>query len=456
MIERIRRLLRRKFVQDTIALQIGKVATSAIGFVASILVLRLLGPASFGIWTLAQSFFVIWQTPNLTGIGPSTSTRLAIAIGARNEVEILNNMAFYVKVAVLWGVLNTTLLAFLGPSITASVFDSGARIGVLAAILSLTLIPDALYALAVIALQARRSMRVVAVLQNANQLALGICYVVALLISPTVESMVAGRLVYSFGTMVMALAVYERLRARDAVVYPPFRAILGRAFGVPVRPYWRFGFANALDKNLAGLFMEVPTQLVGILAGSAQAGYLEASFKGINLVNQLTSAVFDNMQAVVPQAVGRKDYRGLWRNFRRVMLVLLAGALAFYAVFALAAIVFAPQIVSIYGEDYLPVVSIIPAAAVYGAVVTVGGIFGPLYRALRLVGRAIIIKVITLLLVFIPGMLLIGQSGALGGIWMINILFIVSVALTAAVTLPALKDRASDIPIGQAVQPSQP
>jgi O-antigen/teichoic acid export membrane protein len=445
MDDRLRSLLGRKFVQDTLALQVGKVVVLAISFISSVVVLRLLGPEGFGVWTLAQSFFTIWQSPNLTGIGPSTSTRLAIAIGARNEREILNNMAFYVKVAVAWGVLNTTLLALLGPPIAARVYESGAQIGVLAAVLSLTLIPDAMYNLALIALQARRSMRMVTVVQNVNQLTLFTCYVGALLVSPTVESLMIGRLIYSVATMLIALAAYQQRLSQDGLVYPTTRAVLTRSLTVSVRPYWRFGVANALDKNLGGLFMEIPTQLVGILTGNAQAGYLEASFKGIRLVSHLTSAVFDNMQAFVPQAVGRKDYAGLWRNFLRVLAVLIVGAVGFYGAFAVAAYFYAPLVVTVlYGAAYSPVAPLIPVVAVYAAVDTIGGIFGPLYRALRLMRAAILVKIISLLVVFVPGVWLIQQTGAPGGAWMINALYMVSVALTALVCLPELQQRAAN------------
>jgi O-antigen/teichoic acid export membrane protein len=287
-------------------------------------------------------------------------------------------------------------------------------------------------------------MREVAILQNLNSLTLATCYVIALLISPTAESLVVARLVYAVVTMWMALAFYRRLRERDAVVYPPIRAVIARAMSVPVRPYWRFGFANALDKNLGRLFLEIPMQIVGIISGNAAAGYLEVILKGINIVYQFTSAVFENMQAVIPQAVGRGDYHGLWRNFRRVALVLIVGAAGFYGVFAVGAILLGDTLVPlIYGEHWLPVVPLIPVIAIYGAVVTVGGIFGPLYRALRLMRQAIVIKIVTLLGTLLPGIWLAQQSGALGGAWMINILYGVSVALTAVVILPELKQLAT-------------
>jgi O-antigen/teichoic acid export membrane protein len=442
--ERIQRLLQRKFIQDTLALQVGKAITTAIGILSSVLVIRLMEPSAFGVWALVQSFFIIWQTPNLTGVGPSTSTRLAIAIGARNDYEILNNMAFYVKVSFVWTVFSTVTIAIFGQPIASAAYEDGGRIGVMAFIYTLNLMPDAIYGLVVIALQGRRSMRAVAFLQNLNSLTLAACYVGALLISPTAESLVIARLVYAVATMLIALAFYARLRERDAVPYPSMRAVIARARSVPVRPYWRFGVANALDKNLTSLFMEVPMQIVGIVSGNTAAGYLEAILKGIHIIYQLTSAIFENMQAVIPQAVGRGDYSGLWRNFRRVMGILIVGAVGFYTVFALAALLFGNALIPlIYGAHWLPVVPLMPVMAVYGAVVTIGGVFGPLYRALRLMRQAIIVKIITLVVVVPPGVWLVEKSGALGGGWLVNVLFGLSVLLTALVALPKLRQLAT-------------
>ena len=63
-------------------------------------------------------------------------------------------------------------------------------------------------------------------------------------------------------------------------------------------------------------------------------------------------------------------------------------------------------------------------------------------RALRLMRQAIVVKIVTLVVMALPGIWLVQQAGALGGAWTINVLYVVSVALTAAVTLPELKRRA--------------
>ena len=100
--------------------------------------------------------------------------------------------------------------------------------------------------------------------------------------------------------------------------------------------------------------------------------------------------------------------------------------------------------------------------AVYGAVTTVGGVFGPLYRAFDLLKRMITMRVITLALVLPIGVLLLrstspgffgletmmtynpgrANAGALIGAGMIDALYVISVALTAALSLPELRKKA--------------
>ncbi len=438
MRQTLRRYWESKFVRDTLALQIGKVGVTGLSIISSILVFRLLGAETYGVWALVQSFFTIWQTLNFSGVGISTSTRLGIAVGRQDEAEVLNLMAFYVLVSGLWALLITVLIAALGPSLARLAYDGVARVGVLAAWLSLTVLPDALYNLVIISLQARRHMRSLAVLQLVNQAVLVACTLGALVISPTPEGLVISRLVYSLSTLLIALGFYRHLRQRG-LVFPRWRQIIGAVRIVSPRPYWRFGVVNALDKNLANLFTEVPLQLVGVFSGPIAAGYLELGFRAMTIPGLLTSAVFDNLQAVVPQAVGRGDYAALWRNFRRVLGVIALGAAGFYLLFALLVPVFVPPL---FGEEAVPAVPVITVLSLYGAITMVGGSFGPVYRALALLRPALIVKVVTLLVTLLPGLLLVQTAGAVGGGWFVNLLFGLSVVLTAAITLPALRRQA--------------
>lgn len=439
MIDRVREFLRRKFVRDTLALQIGKIGATALSMVTWVLTVRLLGFENYGVWKLVLSFFNIWLAFNLTGIGISTTTRLAEAIGRRDEPEILNLQGFYVKVTVIWSLLSLLVLSTLGTGIAARLYDGDVRVGLLAAWFALTIPADMLYTLVLVTLQSRRSMRTFAILQPVNQLVLTICILTVLLIDPTPESMVGARLVYSYSTLLLALVIYARSRQHDGIIYPRWRAIIARAVTVSPRRYWRFGVTIAFDKNLGNLFTQIPVQLVGVFAGETAAGYLSTALDGINRSNLLTSAVLNNLQAVIPQAVGRLDYVGLQRNFNRVLLAMLIWGGAFYGVLALAAPVAVPLLL---GDEATPAVPLVIVLCLSGVVTTVGGIFGPLYRAFDLMRAALLAKIAAWVVLLPPGIYLLQQQDALGGAWLINGLFVLSVALTAAVTLPALHKRA--------------
>lgn len=459
-----RRLMRRKFVRDTLILQAGKTITALLAIVSTIIVTRLLGPDQYGLFGLAQSLLILIHAIDVTGIGVSTSTRLAIAVGARDEREIHNLLAFYVQVSLALTLIVVAVAWLFAPALAQRIHGT-AYVGTLAAVLSFTGIADALYGLVTITLQSRRQMTALALLQNANQAVLTFSLIGAVLIRPTAESVIIGRLVYSYATMALALIVYGRLRHQGDVAFPPMRAVIGHAGRVSPRPYWRFGVANALDRTLASIFVQLPMQIVGAVGGAHAAGYLQLALSGITQAGTLTSAVFDNVQAVVPQMVGRGDYAGLRRNFYRVLIALGVGAAAYYGAIALLAPLIIPPL---FGAEWRSAAPAVVVLALYGAVTTLGGVFGPLYRALNLMRSAILVKLLALALIVPAGALFIqrlagdlpailmafgasrwippdlarGSQVALGGAWMITLVFAASVLLTAAFTLPALRRRA--------------
>ncbi|MBC7813855.1 MAG: oligosaccharide flippase family protein [Burkholderiales bacterium] len=439
MNHRLRRFFQRKFVQDTLALQVSKLGITGLSFVSSIIITRLMGDTAFGTWGLVQALFLLVQALNLTGIGTSTVSRLAVAVGARNESEILDLMAYYVRVLLLWSLVSIVGLALAGPPLARLMYEGDAHIGMLSALYSLTIPADGIYGLVVIALQSRRSMREVAVLQNANQVVLVVCALAALAISPTADAIVIGRLAYSYLTMALGLGVYWRLRVGERGTYPPFRDVLRRARTVPLGSYWRFGVANALDKNFALIYTQLPMTLVGAVWGKEAAGHLNLALTALGRLSFFTSAIYDNMQAVVPQAVGRGDFVGLRRNFLRALAALTVSGTGFFLALAIIAPLVVPPI---YGDEWLPAIPLIQALCIYGAVTTAGGIFGPLYRAFEQMRAALAAKIAATVIMLPLGVALVMGSGALGGAWMINGMYGLSIAFTAVFTLRALYSKA--------------
>jgi O-antigen/teichoic acid export membrane protein len=369
-----------------------------------------------------------------------------------------------VKVALFWGIGITVVLLLVGPLLTGLAYNGDTHIGLLAGMLSLTVLPDLLYSLITTTLQSQRSMRRLVILTNLNQVVLLLCTLVALAISATPESMVISRITYSTSTFFMALWFYHHYRRDYAVPYPTIRSVIQRIGSVASRAYLGFGFLNAVDKNIASFYTEIPLQIVGIYAGKTAAGYLELGFKALTIPATFASALFDNIQAVVPQAIGRRDFIQLRRNFLRVLTVLGIGGLVFYVLFALAVPILVPLI---FSHQWIPAIPVVAVLAVYGIVGTVGGILGPLYRGLNLMRPIIIIKVVTMVVIILPGLLILrqqaaaadvwgiiqhttpllafgSQSGAVIGAWIVNGLLVISALLTAFVALPALQRKAEE------------
>src|SRR4051812_30086183 len=124
---RLQRLLANKFIRDTLVLQAGKFSLLALSLLSSVVIWRLMGPQAYGVFALAQSFLIIWQSLDFSGVGTSTSTRLAIAIGARDEGAILDLLAFYVKVNVAINVVLTLSIALLGAPVAASLYSGNTQ-----------------------------------------------------------------------------------------------------------------------------------------------------------------------------------------------------------------------------------------------------------------------------------------------------------------------------------------
>lgn len=458
-------LLQLKFVRDTFTLQLGRLAVVVLGMLGWVIVPARLGPAGYGVLTLALSFLNTWRVLNLSGMSVSIDTLLPAAVAIRDREEILNLLAITLKVAWLWALFSLLALALVGPALAEALYreplvpqasdaldfallaglvmTGNPEVGVYATWLALILLFDPVFLMARSCFLARRAMRHATLLLSFNQLVAMALQVTAALLWPTAAAQVVARVLFAVIATVVGLALYLRERQDGALLWPSPAEVMRRCLSVSLRGYWRFGLANALDKNLASLFLQIPVQMTGILVGPAAAGYVNF---GVRLVERSAIpvvAVQENMQAVVPQAVGRGHYRRLWYNFRRVLLVLLViGLLLYGAMWLLTPLVLVP----IFGEKWEPVLALLPALVVYGVAITPGGIFGALYRALDLVMRMVWMRVLLLVLLLPPGAWLIRETGASGGMWLINALFVVSIGLTALLTLPTLRQRIRTTP----------
>lgn len=431
----LRAFLRSRFVRDTITLQIGKTTLVGINVVASVILLRGLGPEGFGTWALVLNIFNLLLTLNLTGLGLSTLTRLSESISANDYAETRNLLGFFVQMSLLVAVVSCGV-AFAAAPAFAELSFGNAHIGELARLYALVLFLLPVYQLMLLVLQSARSMRAYAILENGSVLLDALLTVGAVLIGAGVEGVVAAYLLSALVKAAGSLYAYRWLQRRRPARFPPVSEITHTARTISPRRYWGFGVRLAIDKNIANLFIQLPQTFVGAWHGEAAAGFLKLALSGLARPSMIFSGILANLGARIPADVGRADYARLRTNMRKVVIWVVPLSVGLFGAFALAAPLVVPILI---GEEYIPVIPLIAVLSVYGALTGIGGIFGPLYRALRLMRAIIAVKVATLLLAALPGLWLMSQFGALGGAWAINLIFALSVGLTAAVTWPHLR-----------------
>jgi N-methylhydantoinase A/acetophenone carboxylase len=161
----VARLLEIKFVRDTLALQTGNFVSVVVGVVASIVLVRGLGSAEYGLYSLMLTMYGLLMTLNLTGLGPSATTQLSEAVAAEDRAETARVMAFFVQMSLAVAVIATALALALAQPVAARSYGD-ASIGSLLQIYIFTLFFTPVHNLALTMLKSTRSMQSFTVFNN--------------------------------------------------------------------------------------------------------------------------------------------------------------------------------------------------------------------------------------------------------------------------------------------------
>ncbi len=425
-------LLAIKFVRDTIALQAGNLFGIAVGVVASIILVRGLGSAQYGLYSLMLTMYGLLMTLNLTGLGPSATTQLSEAVAAGDRAETARVMAYYLQMSAGVALVATALALPFGPAVAARSYDERS-IGVLLQIYIFTLFFTPVQNLVLTILKSTRSMQAFTVFENVTAVLDALLILGAIVLDGTAWGVVIARVLGAVAGALLSLGVYARLQRRHSTTLPTPGEVTRALRTTSPRPYWRFGFQLALDKNISQLYTLLPLQMLGMWATPQAAGYLRMALSALERPALFFSGILINMSVQVPADYGRRDYVRLRANFLRVLRWIIPLSIAVFGTFSLLAPLLVPLV---YGEDYRPAVPALIVLGVYGTVTGIGGIFGPLYRSLRIMREILLVKLAALGIASLPALVLIRAWGAVGGAWSINLYYIASVALTIAVTWP--------------------
>ncbi len=443
MLQRLRtilqNILRSKFVRDTLTLQAGTLVLTAVNALSFVVIVRGLGPEQYGVYQLVITMHGLLMTLNLTGLGPSTITRLAEAVGAGDGTRARDLMAFFLQASLAVAVLAGLVAWAFGPAFAAASYDN-ATIGELYRVYVLILFFDPIYRLVLLTLQSLRAMRAFTILENGMLLLEALLKIGVILLGGGARGVVLAHVAAVILRAAVAVILYRAQRRARPALLPTIPAVLRGMLRNSPRPYWQFGFWLALDKNISSLYTLLPVQIVAMVAGEAAAGFLRLGLNALSYPNMLFKGILTNLETRLPADAGQGNYIRLADNFRRLNRWLIPASAALYGGVAL----FAPLAVPVLGEEYAPAIGVIRALCVYGLITGIGGSFGPLYRTLRMLGAILGTKIAALALAALPGLWLITTQAALGGAWTINLVYALSVGLTMALVWPRLRRLAQE------------
>ncbi len=422
-----------KFVRDTVTLQAGKISLLVVNMASFVVVLRLLGPEGYGTYQLVLAMHAMLMTINIAGLAPSTIIQLAEAVGAQDRTLIRNLMGFFLQISLVIALVMTLIAVLFGPLLAEASYQNDS-IGRLLRVYTLTLFLAPVYTLSLIVLQSVRAMRSYSLLENGGNLAEAGLKILAVVLGGGVAGLIVAHVFSAAIKMLGGLYAYRReLHRRPALLPGPGEVLVAARRNSP-RPYWRFGVSLALDKNVSAWYILLPVQLVGMWAGEAAVAYLKLGLNVFQYSDLLFKGILTNLETRLPADVGKRDYARLRDNVRRVLLWMIPVSVGLYAALAM----FAPLMPLVLGDEYSPAVVVIQILCVYGVAVGLGGLFGPLYRTLRVVRSMIVMRLVILTIAVLPGLWLIRTYGANGGAWVVNLVYALNLTFTLLIVWPRL------------------
>ena len=400
----------RRFVRAAATLQACSLGLTAIGFGASILLARMLGPSGYGTYTLVMSAGTTIGLLRRLGQDFAATTGVAEGYGANDRRRVRDALVFYVVLSVITSVVVLPPAIVLAPWVGTRFFGDEA----LGPLLQLYLV-QGFWAVVpgwtVIALQASRRMGMLIGFENATTLISSLLPVALVLAGLGVYGVFWGQVAASLVALVAGSVLYARVQPTDPLL--PSTSELLRGIVRPAIPLWertRFGLSIALDKNLVSLYTLVPILLLGLFVPDEEVGHLRAALSYMAIPAVLLSPISRLLMVDLPELRVSAPER-VRRSFVSVTVLGALTSAALAVPFALLAWLGLPLL---YGDDFSASVPLTLPLLLDAASLGLGIAAGPIFRTYDRTDLPIRTSVVLLAVGVPAAYLAIQQLGALG------------------------------------------
>lgn len=354
LLDKFKKISQKKFVQDVSILQFGNLFSFAVAAINSIIFARLLGAASYGVYSLVFAFFGLVGVFMNLGVNYTVLTLLPAAYAKKDRQEV-NNILSYCFYIILFIFITVGLMSIALAPFLAKLLYQQIAIGQLARYLILAANINILFFIVTSVLQSIRKIKKLTIYENFNKLVYLAVPVLFILLGNGVWGIVFGHFISSIIFFIISYFYFEYLAAQDQLI-PSLWAIVKNFKGVDFKRYFQFGFLVAMDKNLNNLYTVLPVTFLGMFAAStAPVAYFKIATGYLALAALFLTPIARILTVQLPKSLvdGGKIFKD---NFKKSSLV--SGLL--FILLLIPFVALAPYLIKLfYGQEYEPATKLV-------------------------------------------------------------------------------------------------
>jgi O-antigen/teichoic acid export membrane protein len=347
---RLRQLLQRKFLRDTLTLQASSLLNAVSNTASTVLLAHLLGARAQGQYYVALSLYALLFFVLNQGVSGATVSQVAAASARGLDAKVAAWLGYLLKAYVLVGIALLCLGLFVLPWFATRVVHADPETARWAFWLTLTPFCELPKVVACAALQGTRRMVPFARIENGAELLRLFGVTLGALVTGSALGPVLGSVAASLLASVIAIGIYARVRGEGAPL-PRWREILGHARDVPLRHGLALGFKLGLVRSIDALGTQaLPTLILQHVSRSSEAvAYLRIAQRLLGVPLLLMQGISRNVLPMFSELAGLKDMQRFRKLFARTSLY--SGAIVSLGI--LLACLCVPWAVGIlFPEDY--------------------------------------------------------------------------------------------------------
>lgn len=331
--ERLRALLRRKFLRDTLTLQASSLVNALSNLASTVLLAHLLGARAQGEYYVALSLYALLFFVLNQGVQGATVSQVAAASARGLADKVSAWLGFLLKAYLLVGALLVALGFLVLPWFATRVVHAEADTARWAFWLTLTPFCELPRVVVCAALQGTRRMVPFARVENGAEMLRFFGVGLGALVSGSAAGAVLGTLAASALASIVALGVYSRERGEGARL-PGWREIAGHARDVSLRAGLPLGFKLGLVRSIDALGTQaLPTLILQHVSRSTEAvAYLRIAQRLLSVPLLLMQGISRNVLPMFSELAGMKDLARFRALFVRTSLI--SGAIVSLGVLA--------------------------------------------------------------------------------------------------------------------------